>query len=372
MSTDNTELTFVRCPSCRSLVPAISTRCRMCGANLESSNRGEGEDKDDTKVGGRVRQRTMSPQGEFTTAIDKIRHEMESAPSEDSSETTEDIGEVEDSSPPLSTEDPLGAYLEELDTEDEDIDSEDEESDNEDESIEDINGDDLDEIDEDNFNEEDSEEDDFDEDIEDIIDEFDDTLEEQMEESASKIETDDKKSENLNLDKQSEESPMISSYPKEENRPEIQQPPISQEKKLQHKPKDQYVPKASKLAGVEKRERKEIPGRLFGWFVNFAEPGGSSIELREGRFFVTNQSLKKTDLVLEDPSVSTPHAMVVINTEVGLQIQDLMSDRGIFVREGEAGAYRKEIDPVELKHGDWVRFGDVEFLVSLIAHVGEK
>ena len=28
------ELTFVRCPSCRSLVPAVSTRCRMCGAPL--------------------------------------------------------------------------------------------------------------------------------------------------------------------------------------------------------------------------------------------------------------------------------------------------------------------------------------------------
>ena len=35
MATDSTELTFVRCPSCRSLVPAVSTRCRMCGAGLE-------------------------------------------------------------------------------------------------------------------------------------------------------------------------------------------------------------------------------------------------------------------------------------------------------------------------------------------------
>ena len=32
---DSTELTFVRCESCRSLVPAVSTRCRMCGAPLE-------------------------------------------------------------------------------------------------------------------------------------------------------------------------------------------------------------------------------------------------------------------------------------------------------------------------------------------------
>ena len=32
---DSTELTFVRCPNCRSLVPAVSTRCRMCGAPLD-------------------------------------------------------------------------------------------------------------------------------------------------------------------------------------------------------------------------------------------------------------------------------------------------------------------------------------------------
>ena len=32
---------------------------------------------------------------------------------------------------------------------------------------------------------------------------------------------------------------------------------------------------------------------------------------------------------------------------------------------------RKEDEAVSLGHGDWLRFGDVEFLVSLIAHVGE-
>ncbi|NDC37773.1 MAG: hypothetical protein EBZ48_06940, partial [Proteobacteria bacterium] len=59
MSTDSTELTFVRCPSCRSLVPAISTRCRMCGATLEASAAAE-EGEQEPRKSGRVRQRTMS------------------------------------------------------------------------------------------------------------------------------------------------------------------------------------------------------------------------------------------------------------------------------------------------------------------------
>ena len=42
MATDSTELTFVRCPSCRSLVPAVSTRCRMCGATLDATAADEG------------------------------------------------------------------------------------------------------------------------------------------------------------------------------------------------------------------------------------------------------------------------------------------------------------------------------------------
>ena len=36
--TNNNNKTFVRCPSCKSLVPALSTRCRMCGASIEVSD----------------------------------------------------------------------------------------------------------------------------------------------------------------------------------------------------------------------------------------------------------------------------------------------------------------------------------------------
>lgn len=37
MSAESTELKFVRCPSCKSLVPSVASRCRMCGHQFDSS-----------------------------------------------------------------------------------------------------------------------------------------------------------------------------------------------------------------------------------------------------------------------------------------------------------------------------------------------
>jgi pSer/pThr/pTyr-binding forkhead associated (FHA) protein len=105
---------------------------------------------------------------------------------------------------------------------------------------------------------------------------------------------------------------------------------------------------------------------LFGWLVSYENPDGRAIELREGKFFVTGSSIKATDLVIEDASISTPHALMSVSGESGLKIQDLMSERGLFVRSREGGQYRREEGTVELKHGDWVRFGDVEFLVTVV------
>src|SRR5690349_6204862 len=62
MTTEETELTFVRCPNCRSLIPAIATRCRMCGAQFEKKPDGDAPAADPSAGKGqsRVRQRTIS------------------------------------------------------------------------------------------------------------------------------------------------------------------------------------------------------------------------------------------------------------------------------------------------------------------------
>jgi hypothetical protein len=134
-------------------------------------------------------------------------------------------------------------------------------------------------------------------------------------------------------------------------------------------PRQQARPMAERPVQVAETEGirpgKMKAGRLFGWLVSYEHPDGRAIELRAGRFFVTGTSIRSTDLILEDQSISTPHALMSI-TENGLQIQDLMSERGTFVRcQGEA-QYIREEGVIEIRHGDWIRFGDVEFLVTVV------
>jgi len=107
-------------------------------------------------------------------------------------------------------------------------------------------------------------------------------------------------------------------------------------------------------------------GLLHGWLVNFSDPKGIGYELREGKFFVSHTPLKANDFVLNHPSVSTPHALMTLSDEYGLLVQDLMSETGVFVRREGDAIYRKEEEAVILGHGDWIRFGEEEFLVTLI------
>ena len=60
MTTEETELTFVRCPSCRSLVPAVATRCRMCGYQFEGNAGESGDAQAGLRPKSRIRQRTIS------------------------------------------------------------------------------------------------------------------------------------------------------------------------------------------------------------------------------------------------------------------------------------------------------------------------
>jgi hypothetical protein len=116
---------------------------------------------------------------------------------------------------------------------------------------------------------------------------------------------------------------------------------------------------------------KSVKGRLFGWLVSYSDPNGVPIELREGKMFVTNEAIKENDIKIESPSVSTPHAMFVISTHIGFQIHDLMSEGGVHLKKRQSADYTREEDTFTAEHGDWLKFGDVEFLVALIAHVGE-
>lgn len=43
-----------------------------------------------------------------------------------------------------------------------------------------------------------------------------------------------------------------------------------------------------------------------------------------------------------------------------------MSDHGVFVRQDELAEYQQEESLVRVSHGDWLRFGEVEFLVIIV------
>jgi hypothetical protein len=106
--------------------------------------------------------------------------------------------------------------------------------------------------------------------------------------------------------------------------------------------------------------------KLYGWLVSYEAPEGRAMELRQGRFFVTASSIKGSDLVIDHESISTPHALMAINPHRGVHVQDLMSEQGLFVRRGENGEYKQEEGTVALRHGDWLKFGEVEYLVALL------
>lgn len=415
MATDSTELTFVRCPACRSLVPAVSTRCRMCGATLDASLGSEGTQPPSS---GRVRQKTMTTSGseELAEQIGRVREEMGEEPARGERQQEESYAASAETG---GATDPLSGYLDpETDPDFEDFD----EPPLEEELDEgDIFEDDIDDVDPvaeaapvDDF---------FDDPREATNPEPEIAAEPEIEEApvlaaeipsaenslekakevVSTTATDAKREDSkprvvveqgkgriskggLSFGaKGGEPSQRRFDVPKEEQRakaPEVRPEPVRRQEARREEPSREELPQEEARAPERKEKGAKAPkspgkqlestGRLFGWLVNYNEPNGSSIELREGRFFVTSSQLRPTDLVLDDSTISTPHAMFTIGLDTGMVIQDLKSDRGVFIREQDTSTYRREYESVELHHGDWVRFGDLEFLVSIIAHVGVK
>lgn len=381
MSSDSTKLTFVRCPSCRSLVPAVSTRCRMCGATLDRSEESE-ELQHEHKPTGRVRQRTMSqPDNEVQDAAGQLRdQETEAEPEESSYEQSSPVPLYEEVEDPQFADseyerDPLADFITEPEAESE-------------------------------------------------LDEQQEPIGEQLKGSGEStshkkhaeviIESGSRRSGGLSFGKPAEKTVRP---PKEESvvqesrkalnemqklgkrRPQPErsivdsqevsqdelapitdksQPSLDNQEKQElstlerHRPVEEAQPQKAAKAVLQKSGEEPVPGRLYGWLVSYADPAGSAIELREGKFFLTRNSLKDSDLVIADGSISTPHAMFTVGVKTGLVVQDLMSDRGVFVRRVGFDTYKREDSAVVVENGDWLRFGDVEFVVTLVSHVGQE
>ncbi len=453
MASETSELTFVRCPTCRSLVPATASRCRICNATLEAG--GKPAAGDAQAAGGRGRQKTVAASPEeianIVAASTPPPPPAPAAPLQQSPQPAQPESPIDDGF------DPLGAFLQDLDSSPESAPSPTTSAPAAVSQEDDLDDFDLDLFDEPSFDEtptkvvveplepEPS-----------VVDEdplFDDTppppppvvpearVEVKQPESVAPVEVSVKPTppqsakveERFARQEQPRQArqeqrivrdtppprsnqpmrPKVaqpqSAPPRQEAKPAReeaprrdrpqQQPPGNRSGAVRdnqsarpqggHKPvqhggahkqqQPQHQHNNEKHNGRRHDERdtrhdqgahaqrpgRVPPGRLFGWLVSFENPDGRAIELRGGRFFITGTSIRDSDLILEDQSISTPHALMAI-TDRGLMIQDLMSERGTFIRSQGDSQYRREESAVELRHGDWLRFGDVEFLVTIV------
>ena len=443
MASETSELTFVRCPSCRSLVPTSAVRCRICNNPLDGG--GKAEASDSTRPPGRVRQKTITASAE--ELMQQGGFESEPAPQgfADSPVGDDNGHEVVD---------PLADFLQEFEPQDsqgaspaphQEIPAVAAANDDEDDDLDAF----LDEFDNYPVTSEplkepiaepivspavetppvqatprpaaavtavadpfDSEEDPLADFTTDATDDFDLDLEpapvQQLAPQAPEPEpeyvpqpppvTRPQQPRQSVEKRQSPPPPPQRPDAQQQNQKQVRpnsehrdRPERSQQHRDErgrdrgdshkHERRQQEQRKVHNQHGSQRPEKpqereqhqatgpktgKMRPGRLFGWLVSFESPDGRAIEIREGKFFVTGSSIRGFDLVIEDPSISTPHALMSISADHGLLIQDLMSERGIFVRSGDRGQYRREEGVVELKHGDWVRFGDVEFLLTVV------
>lgn len=392
MSTDSSELTFVRCPSCRSLVPAASSRCKMCGASLDASAQAD-QSEEERKKSGRVRQ--------HTTTQASLEAAAPPEPPKEAAPVAEDLDD-----------DPFDIF--DMDDDDfDDMKGDDDDSDEGDvpppvaEPVEaKPEASDASEADENplsSFLPED------DEDVpvppvskpkEPMSSRFDaaESKERSFKPLAStpppapsaraeerepvkprvSIESGGRpqgKPSSLSFSKQkseasSAEAPPVAEKPAADRNVQVKVPPIESKRSANGQAQEPSPVNRGPAVNNSGDTRKMLSekNKLFGWLVSYEKSEGSAIELREGRFFISGGQLKPNDLVIPNKGLSTPHVLASVSANGGLKVQDLMSDSGLFVRKGSGGSYSKEETSVQLEHGDWIKFGDVEFLIALISN----
>ncbi|MCS6894113.1 MAG: FHA domain-containing protein [Deltaproteobacteria bacterium] len=348
------ELSFIRCSNCRSLVPASAKTCRMCGATISD------------EINPRSRTITSLGADKETQAI--IKQVRESVKSE--------------------VQNPLQDFLEQSQSDgiQEDVDSEDLND------FEDFVEDDLKELD--NFDEYDLDLDGQDaSDIEDTLSDL-----EQNEGSDFPRERDGyRESEAVTQEatrkfgESTETSPSfgekISSSLGTEtpvgsrNRPknvedfshsgtlDRSDEYMEQDaQKSSHGVASTASPENMKKLIADQEEsfekNAESTGYLRGWVV-MLDGQGQSVELRCGKLLLTSQSLRRqNEIIINDPSVSMPHAMLFIPRMGPIMITDLMSENGTHIQRGSETL---SVDSsIELRDRDFIVLGAVRLLLVII------
>lgn len=108
---------------------------------------------------------------------------------------------------------------------------------------------------------------------------------------------------------------------------------------------------------------------LVGWLVSYAlEEQGKSYPLHTGRSLIgTEEEGNARQIILEDDSLSSPHSALRATKKHTLQVQDIFSGSGTYLQRGDSQEEMVVTGPIEVEHGDWLRFGEnSRFQVCLI------
>ena len=402
MTAEETELTFIRCPSCRSLVPAVAARCRMCGHHFAAEEDENAEVGEAAPRKSRVRQRTISVSKDDIDPLDLAAgSEREPEPASRVYVDDEDV-EEEHNTPPAEPHEeylaetpepaeqearsekqflsrPGWAMEKSFDAEEEveaapaepaeeprAVHARDDEEENADfESTEDSSADD--------------EEDDADSD-ESISANFRPEGRKRRRRRRRRrgggqpLEPLGALSHDAEPEVEFQAEPEATSRPEPLTSETIRETRESRMASSESSIHDGNPGRAVPQQNLRPREHVHTSeeGALVGWLVNFDQDAkGVAGEIRSGKYFIARQRLRKTDLVIPDSAVSTPHCLVAASRD-GLKVQDLMSEQGTYIKKKGSDSFSQVFDAVNVEHGDWLRFGGYEVLICLIPSSGRK
>ena len=370
MSVEETELTFIRCPSCRSLVPSVAARCRMCGHYFENDSDSSLRESFDSKRKSRVRQRTISINREeveefsrqFTSDIAASQSDIldRSDKTSDMLNTEEDfqhvVKEEQTSFMPLAE----SVVEQEIDTE--------------------IQREGSREI------------------IEETVESGGELVEKSTEiPAASEVETSqneidaqasflfDTSSIDRVLEGKEKEVFTPQDLRKEDEREQPEQDRVQSEfieenisEPLSVTEKDgcaEVIVEESIQQSVSEQEDEVKPiqifgkeeGFLIGWFVfNLEDNKRESVEIRSGKYFLGQQALRESDLVIPHSSLSSPHCLMAASFSDGVKIQDIMSENGTYLRRSGSDEFIQMKGSFIPMHGDVIKFGSCEAILCLI------
>ena len=389
MSSQETELTFIRCPNCRSLVPAIATRCRMCGHEFEKDIPVKSADRADVSGSrSRVRQKSSSISSDFVedvrqklksdTASEEVRSEATEPPVSRVKQLDNEVSETAEVNFGFSggkKEKDINFYV----NKDQVGKSEKPENATVEEDLSSVPKVDLPfKLNKKAENKVESKAENKKEPLEFKKPKGQEPKREQKQTTKNQSEQ-KSKPEKMN---KSNKSTSSNKRRANNNEPRFKEDKKRVKNKKNNKDKDKGMETGDNINADEKAESfngkstssfsstevsKGANGMLIGWLINFSDDSrGVAREVREGQFFVGKQRLRDTDMVFTDESISTPHCLMRADAESGIFIQDLMSEKGTYIKRSNGDTIQVDSEPRLLNHGDWVIFGEYELLISLV------